>query len=202
MKKLILFAALFCMTLSLSAQMKFGIKAGISTTELSGSDFVKDGLTLKLKDANYGMHFGVFARGQAGILFIQPEATFNSISAEYEIENISGSDVFKEKYSNLDIPVLVGLKMGPIRLGAGPVGHINIGKESNLTADGVVISQDYEKLTFGYQTGLGIDIWRLNFDLRYEGNFSSVSDHFEIGGTKVNLSKNGSRLLFSLGFTF
>jgi len=202
MKKLILFAALFCMTYAASAQLKFGIKAGISTSDLSGQDMIQENLTIRLKNAEYGMHFGAFLRAQAGILFIQPEATFNSINAEYEVENFEGKDIFKEKYSNLDIPVLVGLKMGPLRVGAGPVGHINIGKESNLANDGVVVSQNYEKLTFGYQAGLGLDIWRLNFDLRYEGNFNKVGDNLEVGGTQVNLSKNASRLMFSVGYTF
>lgn len=202
MKKLILFATLFCLTFAASAQVKFGIKAGISTSDLSGQDMIEENLTVRLKNAEYGMHFGAFLRAQAGILFIQPEVTFNSINAEYEVENFDTKDIFKEKYSNLDIPVLIGLKMGPLRLGGGPVGHINIGKESNLANDGVVVSENYEKLTFGYQAGLGLDIWRLNFDLRYEGNFNNVGDNLEVGGTQVNLSQNASRFLFSVGYTF
>lgn len=202
MKKLILFAALFSMTISLTAQTEFGIKAGISTTDLSGKDFVKDDLTLKLKDAKYGAHFGVFLRAQGNRFFIQPEATLNSIRAEYQIGEENGANIFKEKYTNLDVPVLVGIKMGPLRLGAGPVGHINIGKSTNLADDGAVVSQDYEKLTFGYQAGLGLDIWRLSFDLRYEGNFDKFGDHIELGGTQVNLSQNASRLMFSMGYSF
>ena len=202
MKKLILFVTLFCVTFSLSAQTKFGVKAGISTSDLGGKDFIKDDLTLKLKEAKYGMHFGVFMRAQAAVFFIQPEATLNSINAEYEVDSFSGSSIFKEKYTNLDVPVLVGLKMGPLRVGAGPVGHINIGKKTDLVNDAVVVSQDYQKLTFGYQAGLGLDIWRLNFDLRYEGNFDKVSDHIELAGTQVNLSKNASRFMFSMGYTF
>lgn len=202
MKKLILFATLFAMTLTASAQVKFGLKAGISTSDLSGQDAIQDNLTVKLKNADYGMHFGAFLRAEGGLFFIQPEVTFNSLTANYEVDNFSSKDVFKEKYSNLDIPVLVGLKLGPLRAGAGPVGHINIGKESNLAADGIVVSENYEKLTFGYQAGLGLDIWRLNFDLRYEGNFNKVGDNLEVGGTQLNLSKNASRLLFSVGFTF
>ena len=202
MKKLILFATLFFVTLTVSAQVKFGVKAGLSTAGIGGKDFVQEDLTLKLKNANYGMHFGAFLRAKAGLVYIQPEVTFNSLNAEYALEDLSGSSIFKEKYTNLDVPVLVGLKLGPLRLGAGPVGHINISKSSNLNNDGGIVSQDYKKLTFGYQTGLGLDIWRLNFDLRYEGNFNKVGNHIELGGTQVNLSENGNRMTFSVGYTF
>ena len=114
MKKLILFATLLVMTFVATAQVKFGLKAGISTTDLSGQDAIQDNLTVELKNADYGVHFGAFLRAQGGIFFIQPEVTFNSLTANYEVDNFSSKDVFSEKYSNLDIPVLVGLKLGPV----------------------------------------------------------------------------------------
>jgi len=203
MKKLILLASLFCLTLTASAQVKFGIKAGLSTSDIGGKDFVQEDLTLKLKNADYGLHFGAFLRAQGGLFYIQPEVNFNSLSAEYEISDISGTNVFKEKYSNLDVPVLVGLKLGPLRAGAGPVGHINIGKSTSLDSnDTPIVSSDYDKLTFGYQAGLGLDIWRLNFDLRFEGNFQNQGEHISIAGTQVNLSENANRMTFSVGWTF
>ena len=202
MKKLFLFALVLAATVNANAQVNFGIKAGLSTTDISPEEIIQDELSLKINNADYSMHFGVFLRGQAGIFFIQPEALLNSIKAEYELSDISGQSIIREKYTNVDVPVLMGLKLGPIRLGAGPVAHFNIGKSSDINPELEVVSRDYETLTFGYQAGVGIDIWRLNFDLRYEGNFNSFGDHIALGGNTFNFSQKPSRIMLSAGIRF
>lgn len=202
MKKLMLFAVLFSMAFATQAQLKFGIKGGLSTSDIKPMElFTGQELNLDLKEAGYGLHFGAFVRAQAGPIFIQPEALFNSFNAEYEISDISGSTVFKESYKNLDVPVIIGLKFGPLRMGAGPVAHINLDRSTTLS-DEPNIDDNFEKTSFGYQAGIGLDIWKLNFDVRYEGNFNNVGDHISVGGTDINVGDKPNRILVSMGITF
>ena len=99
----------------------------------------------------------------------------------YEITDFGNPgtlDLIKsENYQYLDIPLIIGLKAGPVRLGAGPVGHVFIDSSSELfDIDGY--EQKFDEMTWGWQGGIGFDIWNIHLDIKYEGNFSNFSNHF------------------------
>lgn len=128
-----------------------------------------------------GYVLGAYARiGRK--LFIQPEVLFSSKGGAFEIlKNGSTSPVnIDVKFSQIDIPLLVGLKLGPLRLNAGPMASLNVSGGNNLgDAVKVYTTQNFnktiEQATFGYQAGIGIDIRSFNLDLRYESGFSNIS---------------------------
>lgn len=128
-----------------------------------------------------GYVLGAYARiGRK--LFIQPEVLFSSKGGTFEIlKNGSTSPVnIDVKFSQIDIPLLVGLKLGPLRLNAGPMASLNVSGGNNLgDAVKVYTTQNFnktiEQATFGYQAGIGIDIRSFNLDLRYESGFSNIS---------------------------
>lgn len=128
-----------------------------------------------------GYVLGAYARiGRK--LFIQPEVLFSSKGGTFEIlKNGSTSPVNVDvKFSQIDIPLLVGLKLGPLRLNAGPMASLNVSGGNNLgDAVKVYTTQNFnktiEQATFGYQAGIGIDIRSFNLDLRYESGFSNIS---------------------------
>ncbi len=115
-------------------------------------------------------------------LFIQPEVLFSSKGGTFEIfKNGSTSPVNVDvKFSQIDIPVLIGLKLGPLRLNAGPMASLNVA-QGNQLGDALKvyttqnINKTIEQATFGYQAGIGIDIRSFNIDLRYESGFSNIS---------------------------
>ena len=65
---------------------------------------------------------------------------------------------------------------------------------------------DYEgkinSATFGYQAGIGLGIWKLDFDARYEGNLTKLGDQVRIGGKPYNLDSRARQFIFSLGYAF
>ncbi|MBK8702989.1 MAG: PorT family protein [Saprospiraceae bacterium] len=196
--------------LAVQAQLRVGLKIGLSTTDIQGEDLsiLEPGgaqrFRLALEEAKYGIHGGVVIRWQINKFVLQPEVNFNSSSAEYQfddLQNPSNSGIRTEKYQNLDIPLLLGVKFGPLRLQAGPVGHVFISSVSDL-ADVDGFKDRYESLTFGWQGGLGLDLWKFMLDLRYEGNFTKYGDHISFFGNDYNFDDRPARFLFSLGYLF
>ena len=128
-----------------------------------------------------GYVFGAYARiGRK--FFIQPEVLFSTKGGKIDIfQGGSGSPVSVDvKFSQIDIPILLGLKVGPLRLNAGPMASLNISQNTALgDALKVYTSQNINKTiqeaSFGYQAGVGLDIGSFNVDLRYEGSLSNVS---------------------------
>ncbi len=217
MKNVILLAAFCCfVSTNLHAQkenkwLTFGLRAGISTSDISADDLMvinsdsANELGLSIKEAKYGIHFGAMLRiGHK--FYVEPGLYFNSNTVDFSVEEVDGfgntvSTIRSESYQDLDIPLLFGLKFGPIRLNAGPVGHVHINSNSDLIdIDGY--EQKFEDMTFGWQGGLGVDLWRLSVDLKYEGNFSKFGEHIHIYGQDLNFSDTESRFLLSVGYNF
>lgn len=211
MKKLsiILFAVLI--SLPAFSQIKFGIKAGASTNSLT-MDNVKQIATgsstysvQMLEEAKYGFHGGLFMRVKLLALYVQPELLFASKSSAYKVTNVTTGTVkdVVQSMNKLDIPVMVGLKFGPVRVNAGPAGSLLIGSPKELIND-PNLKSTYAKMSIGYQAGVGLDILKkLTIDLRYEGSLKKYQTQIEnLAGTTVNLDDRPNAFLFSLGLMF
>jgi len=215
MKKLI--AILFVVFLSIPAfsQIKFGLKAGVSTTSLSmptiktvtsgTSSFTVDGITT----AKYGFHGGAFVRLTFFGVYIQPELLFSTRTNEYTVTDKnnplpSGTYIAKQSFNKLDIPVMLGFKLGPLRINAGPTGSLLINSPKSIITN-PDFKNNYSKMTIGYQAGLGFDLLNfLTFDLRYEGNLKKYQNQIQnlAGTTKVNLDDRPNAFLLSVGIMF
>ena len=160
---------------------------------------------LAINDANYGMHIGFLIQAKMNKFFIQPEFLFNSNSVNYKVEDFSGDQIIttikEEKFNYLDIPIMVGYRLGPLRLQGGPVAHVLINSSSELF-DLEGYDQKFDETTWGYQAGVGLDIWRFIFDLKYEGNFNKFGDHINFFGDQYTFDKSPGRWIASVGFTF
>jgi hypothetical protein len=210
-------AILFVVLISIPAfsQIKFGLKAGVSTTSLSmpsvkqiqsgTTSFTVDGLTA----AKYGFHGGVFVRLTFFGVYIQPEVLFSTRTNEYTVTNVTNSTspvsyIAKQSFNKLDLPVMLGFKLGPIRINAGPTGSLLINSPKALITN-PDYKNNYSKMTIGYQAGLGFDLLKfLTFDLRYEGNLKKYQNQIQnlAGTTKVNLDDRPNAFLFSVGVMF
>lgn len=184
------FAVLLVTLLALPAfsQLKFGIKAGASTNTVPKYNSSTGSTTItSLKNAAWGFHAGIFLRGELGPVYLQPEAYFATNTYEYTV-NSTVNSVLKQSFNRLEIPVLVGLKFGPLRLNAGPTASVPIGTPKALVND-PNFNNLYRGTTFGYQAGLGIDILNtLTLDARYGGSLSGrFGNQVNIGGTNFRL---------------
>lgn len=195
MKKVMLtIVALFMINLTY-AQFNFGPKFGISSSEL---DFSKaNGIDDSIipGGSTMGFHAGVFARVNLGGLYIQPEVLFTQSGGEVMFEGFTADDIREVEFNKLDIPVMVGMKFARfLRIQAGPTLSILLDAE----ADGLdeSIKSGYNDATLGYQAGVGVDIWNLIVDFKYEGNLSTFGD--EIFGYQTDQQNN--QWIVSVGF--
>jgi opacity protein-like surface antigen len=214
MKKLFAFILIVIVSIPAFSQIKFGLKAGVSTTSLSmpsmstitsgSTTYTVNGLT----SAKYGFHGGAFVRLTLFGVYVQPELLFSTRTNEYTVSNITNqaspvSYVAKQSFNKLDIPVMVGLKLGPIRLNAGPAASLLINSPKDLITN-PDYKNNYNRLTFGYQAGLGFDLLGLlTFDVRYEGSLKKYQNQIQnLTGTKYNLDDRPNAFLFSVGLMF
>jgi hypothetical protein len=92
------------------------------------------------------------------------------------------------KYSNIDVPLLIGLKGGPFRILAGPIASFRIGDNQRLrdafkyyTSD---LNSAMSQATFGYQLGAGLDLGNFSLDVRKEGSFTNLAS-FQVDGQPI-----------------
>ena len=214
MRKLIVILFVVLLSVPAFSQFKFGLKAGVSTTSLSmptiktitsgGNTYTVDALTA----AKYGFHGGAFVRLTFFGIYIQPELLFSTRSNEYTVQNVTNQNapvsyVAKQSFNKLDIPVMLGLKLGPLRINAGPTGSLLINSPKAIITN-PDYKNNYNKMTFGYQAGLGFDLLNfLTFDLRYEGSLKKYQNQIQnLTGTKYNLDDRPNAFLFSVGIMF
>jgi hypothetical protein len=202
MKNLIFVAIFFCTAQAAQAQFfSFGLKGGLNS-QLNQPDDILVGsgdtaFYFGVDKRQFGTQFGAYFRF-GNRIFFQPEFIFNSNKTDYKIGESSVADVVKnEKYQFLDVPLLVGAKLGPVRLQAGPVGHYFLNSTSELTDfDGY--EARFKQMTWGWQGGLNIGFGRFSVDARYEGNFAKQGDHVTFFGDKYTFADSPARLIVGL----
>ncbi|MDX9902534.1 MAG: porin family protein [Bacteroidales bacterium] len=205
MKKIIVIILALVLAAPLFSQVKFGLKAGAST-DFTFTDQTLDGVNFEVvlqnaKTAEWGFQGGVFMRASFAGFYIQPEILLatatNSVSYE-DIEEGGGPIIYNQKFNKLNIPVLLGFKVGPMRLNAGPAAAIMLSDPKEII-DGAT----YKRATFGYQAGVGIDLFKkLTLDVRYEGNLNQFGDEITIMGETFQLDDRTGALLLHVGLIF
>jgi hypothetical protein len=147
------------------AQVGFGLRGGLNFSSFPVETYDFDDVEIEtLPDSYTGWHIGGVLQARIMNFFIQPELLFVS-SGNYLRLRESGEDDFfyRQNFSKIDLPVLMGAKLGPLRLGVGPVASYLISSSSeieDLDAErGLDIKEKFNNATFGFQLGAGIDPW-------------------------------------------
>jgi hypothetical protein len=192
----------------MSAQVKFGVKAGLYTFNIAGSIKLKsptDSFKLAIKNANYGYNFGVFTEIKAGPIFLRPEVIFNSNKVDYTLKNLKtpNADTLRsERYNNIDIPFMIGKKIGPLNVILGPVAHISVGGTSTLTNTSGYSSK-FATALWGGQVGLLASLGeKLVLDFKYEFNFDKFGSNITYNGTQYSFAKSQRRFMLGMGYKF
>lgn len=211
MKKVIFLTitAMFLFTAANAQLFQYGLKAGVNFSKLAMDDISNINTGTEVYDlitgeSVTGYQVGLQTRVNIAMVFVQPEVYFNAVGGTVEKVVENGPTEFLDvKFNRIDIPLLVGVKLGPARINAGPVGTIVISSVNEL----VDIAPELETLsndfTWGFQAGIGFDLFKkLSLDARYEGSLSKYGDTFTIGANNFNLDARPTSWILSLGYWF
>ena len=204
MKKLTVIILVMLISVPVFSQIKFGIKAGAETTTVPTYDISSGTSNIEaLEDASWGFHGGLFMRIKLAALYVQPELVFASNTFDYTVETASVTEVKSQTFNRLSIPVLVGFKLGPVRLNAGPAAAIQIGSPEALIDD-PNFEDMYKGAVWGFQAGIGVDLLnKITLDARYAGGLGEkFGDAVTIGGQDFQLDYGQKSFLLSVGIMF
>lgn len=202
MKNVVMFLFL-CYSFSIVAQDKgvnFGVKAGLNygdngKIEISDITNVGSNALSENADDRVGYHFGVFLRGNiTDNLYIKPELQYTQNSSSYDLEGATRD----YKIKKIDAPILVGTKIiGPLHVFGGP--SLQYIVDNDL--DDVRLGDVKNEFTVGLQFGVGLQLGRLNVDIRYERGLSdnqaqAIDDNT---GQTIRIDSRPNQLILSLG---
>jgi hypothetical protein len=170
-----------------AATFDLGIKAGYNTSKISSD------LSSFSPNSQGGYNFGAFGRFGGSKLYLQPEFLYVVKNGGFSAGSVT--DAIKMKA--IQVPVLLGfklvnLKVASIRAFTGPAISFASGYESDHN-----LSYNFNKSSWNYQLGAGVDVLMLTFDIRYEWG---VSKNFDSSSMSTNFK--GNTFSVSLGFKF
>jgi len=185
MKKINLTLLLICCSFFAFSQVvpsfQFGLKGGMNLSKFNTSNTFSS-------DNQAGYYAGVWARIGAAGLHLQPELYLSGKNTT--LVNSAGQEN-EVKFTSLDVPILVGTKLGAagvgLRLNTGPVVSFLLNEDQNFSqAASSAFSGKFKDQSFAWQFGAGLDLGKLGIDLRYELGLSKIN---EAGyqSTKLNL---------------
>lgn len=168
-----------------------------------------------------GFHFGAFARFKILGIFLQPELIFSQTNAAINLspDGFDASQVANDvlttkiKYNNFDVPIMLGIKLGPAHLCAGPVATFKLSSsvddatkkllediESENDIDVFTVTKN---ATFGAQVGAGLTLLKkVTLDVRYEFGLSKLGDSVNIGDHEFKTDQRQNQFLASIGWMF
>lgn len=160
----------------------FGIKGGVNYSKLKTKDDLTD------ENSIAGYQVGVFTRLGGVGLYVQPELYLGSKGNDFVKVNTGTNTVAasgKVRFTTLDVPVLLGTKIGPSKLNlrfmAGPVISFVVNEHTTFDSayDNIQDFDNYKNQNLAFQAGTGVDLGNLTVDLRYEGGLSNISKSTE-----------------------
>lgn len=169
-----------------------GLKGGVNLTSLSNS-------TSTFNSSNRAGYLGgLWARfGALGFNF-QPEVYVTSKNVDINTSTSTTEAFVHSKFTSIDVPLLVGGKVGAFGFGArfyaGPLFSFAINKDNNFgSAVTKTASFDYKDSNVAVTGGVGIDIRKISLDLRYEAgltkqNYYDGSSNYKTRVSLFNLS--------------
>ena len=222
MKKIIIALFGLFLSINISAQDPFsiGLKAGGSLNSF-GTTINNTVVNKYSENTKPGFLFGIFSRIHIWeVISLQPEVYYSRKTSEATARTpytdgdfTTWLDVTKNTTMNfIDIPLLIHVKAVDLRNGnlyaiAGPslsiIASDKYKLESNFgsVGDNLVreeienaIKNDFETTNYSIQAGVGYEVNKFHFDLRYEAGLNEMS--------KANYNMTSSSLMLNIGLKF
>lgn len=212
MKKICLLVLMVFALNTVDAQLlKYGVRFGGGTTSINSTpqDLFSstDSLKATLGSSHFGIHVGGFARVTVGNVFFQPEVLFNTKGHDYTIYDVNGNqtEILEDRFTSLDIPLIVGYKFSSLRFQAGAIGSMTLSNNNDMIeyfGEQEDLVSTLQGFNWGWQAGLGLDISKFMIDIKYEGNFQRVGNDITIDGNTYNFDGRANRFIVTFGYRF
>jgi len=207
MKKVhfLLVLVLFPLFLSGSAP-KFGVKGGLYFSTLQ-SDIVLEAneLTITALHERYtGYHLGFVSSFVFPGFFIQPELLWVGTGRDMVLKPNGqqlSAEYYRQEFQHLSMPVLLGMKVGPVKLGIGPVLSVYMSQKNDATLQSDLFHR-MNSAVLGYQISAGLQFSSLLFELRHESNLSKYGEGISVGGIPLDFDMRPRQLILSIGLLF
>ena len=217
MKNLFILLFAFCFFApDASAQIEFGVKAGISVPVSPNANSIivnrqspRDEFLFNAKSVGNGITLGVFAeQNLSEPFFLRGELLYNQFETTYELNYTWNngprefdSKIYTEKTVRIDIPITLGVRLDAFEITSGVVARYVVSNENEMVA-----LSGYEEtlnpLQIGLQAGVGLNLRNLNLGLAYQMDFTNYGDHMTYNGNGLTIQNSPSRLVASIGYRF
>ncbi len=210
MKKITVFAAALLISVSAMAGnnyklpfVSFGIKAGYTTNQQK-IDYKTLLNAESIKRNASGFNAGIVARVDFPLLpiYVQGELLYDW--GRYKDVPLSGFTT-NVTTNNFSVPVLVGVGIGSsnfvkIRANLGPVFNLVSTAKFSNTDNVANLENMFRKQTVTWTAGIGIDLFKIMVDVRYNGVFSK-KDIAKIGDL-MSVNTRPTSWTFTIGYLF
>lgn len=183
----------------LSQTIDFGLRLGAGVSQLRVNNFDADATweSIESGDLQLSYHGGLYAKFKFGAFFFQPELLYAQIQQEAQMNSRTPggpSLSIPLDFQKIEVPLLLGSQIGPVRLMVGPTFSILISDRSGN------FNEDLKAATVGYQAGLGVQLGNLSVDLRYDAQLSQTADQLLVDRSSYAADLSGHQFMLCLGF--
>ncbi len=185
-------------TAAAKGPIRFGVRGGVQTQSIRASK--DEMLGLFGADKDFGYQLGFMARFDLPIMFIQPELMYSSHRFTMDLEDgVSG----KVSLKNVELPVMVGAKVAFLRVMAGPGFNLMNDTKNKMGRTSMAVNSDITRSLLAYQLGVGVELGKIIFDVRYGGQFKKAEQTVIVGESQARTYKLGmNQWQFNLGYFF
>ena len=204
MKKVFLMISLaFAFSQTSTAQIDFGVKAGLNYNSESIQSVSEDVFTGA--ESKTGYHAGVWLRFKLPIIgfYLRPEIVYTNLENEllYKIRETAPSQTTSYNFQKIDIPVLIGKKFFGIgNVFAGPSFQYILNSDFSLND---ISEVDTDGFSVGLQFGAGIELGNLGIDVRWERGLNTIESTFlNALSERVTFDTRVNQIIIGLSYKF
>jgi hypothetical protein len=200
--KNLFFITLILFTIKVNGQgFVLGAKAGLTNTQIIGADFK----SFQIPSSSNGFLVGGFARISLIGFYIQPEISFRNLNFTVNSTGTKSAANTATMLNYVDVPVMFGKKILKfINVSAGPNFQFLVNKDLTASDINTLEKGNYNDFVLGAQLGVGVEIWKLCFDARYDFSINSIGNVAAVvnNSQNVDFSSRASMLQLTVGYKF
>jgi len=197
---------------TLPAQFSIGLKSSLYLSFNKSSEIKLDDeldfLTYKIRflEEDVSPSFGLFAIAENNRVYLRMDLAFRQIKSNFnyvdymDINKLDAVSVTKETKSFIS-PIQMGLRLGHLRLGAGPVISYSFSQTRGLD-----VIPDLEErnrsIQGGYHIALAFEVNHLLIDIQYESRFHGAAEGLYYRGDNKGFNQSSQYLNLGLSYLF